>query len=86
MPVISVFYGMIIKIYHNDHNPPHFHVEYGSKEAWVEIHTGQTIGDKFSPRLSKDIEKWRKLYKPKLLKAWNDAQNHKIPKRIKPLE
>jgi len=29
MPEISRFYGIIIKMYYDDHNPPHFHVEYG---------------------------------------------------------
>ncbi len=30
MPIVSAFYGMLIRIYHADHNPPHFHVQYGN--------------------------------------------------------
>jgi hypothetical protein len=29
MPVISMFFGLIIRMYYKDHNPPHIHVEYG---------------------------------------------------------
>ena len=28
MPTICVFYGILIKMYWNNHAPPHFHVEY----------------------------------------------------------
>jgi len=32
MPEISRFYGIVIKVFHNDHHPPHFHAEYGEDE------------------------------------------------------
>jgi len=39
MPEISRFYGIIIKMYFNEHNPPHFHVEYQGFKAKIEINT-----------------------------------------------
>lgn len=39
MPEISRFYGIVIKMYYNDHAPPHFHAEYGSAEIVVDINT-----------------------------------------------
>ena len=39
MPAISRFFGIIIKMYFNDHNPPHFHAEYGEHEAVYVIET-----------------------------------------------
>ena len=33
MPIISRFYGIIIAMYFNDHNPPHFHAKYAGMEA-----------------------------------------------------
>ncbi len=39
MPEISRFYGIIIRMYYDDHNPPHFHALYGDDEAWVNINT-----------------------------------------------
>ena len=28
MPEISLFYGIRVTMYYDDHNPPHFHAEY----------------------------------------------------------
>jgi hypothetical protein len=33
MPRISEFFGVLIYMYYNDHAPPHFHAEYGGREA-----------------------------------------------------
>ena len=86
MPIISIFYGLIIRMYHADHSPPHFHVQYGEKDIIVEISSGKILKGNISPRLKRLIEEWRKLYKSELQKAWDDIQNLKQPKRIKPLE
>ena len=39
MPEICRFYGIIIRMYYDDHNPPHFHAVYGDDEASVNINT-----------------------------------------------
>jgi hypothetical protein len=33
MPTISMFYGMLIQMYWDDHAPPHFHAIYGDHQA-----------------------------------------------------
>lgn len=33
MPTISMFYGIVIRMYYDDHNPPHFHAFFGEYEA-----------------------------------------------------
>jgi hypothetical protein len=33
MPIISTFFGIIIRMYFGDHNPPHFHVEFQGEKA-----------------------------------------------------
>lgn len=86
MPILAVFYGMIIRMYHADHNPPHFHVQYGEQDVLIEIRTGKVLAGKLAPRLKRDVEKWRKLHRDKLLLAWEDTQAFKTPKRIKPLD
>jgi hypothetical protein len=35
MPEISRFFGIVIKMYFDDHNPPHFHAEYGKFETLI---------------------------------------------------
>ena len=37
MPEISLFYGIKITMYWDDHNPPHFHAEYGKYKAIFDI-------------------------------------------------
>ena len=37
MPEIALFYGIRITMYYDDHNPPHFHVEYNGKKALIDI-------------------------------------------------
>jgi hypothetical protein len=39
MPEICRFYGIIIRMFYDDHNPPHFHAFYGDDEAWININT-----------------------------------------------
>ena len=37
MPTISAFYGILIRMFFNDHPPPHFHARYNKFEATIEI-------------------------------------------------
>ena len=37
LPTISTFYGIVIRMFFNDHSPPHFHARYGEFEATVDI-------------------------------------------------
>jgi len=39
VPEISRFFGILIKIFFEDHNPPHFHAEYGDRMALIDIRT-----------------------------------------------
>jgi len=43
MPEVSRFYGIIIKMFFNDHLPPHFHAEFGEFRAMIGINTGEII-------------------------------------------
>ena len=43
MPEISLFYGIRVTMYYNDHMPPHFHAEYNGHKALVDINNIQVI-------------------------------------------
>lgn len=86
MPIVSTFFGIIIRLFHSDHNPPHFHAAYGSDEAIIEIRTGKILGGKLPPTCKKLVEEWRKLHVIELEKAWDLVSSMKIPKKIKGLE
>ena len=44
MPEISNFYGIIIYMFPQEHNPPHFHVKYNEFKASIDIRTGTITG------------------------------------------
>lgn len=66
MPEISRFYGIIIKMYFGDHNPPHFHVEYGDAEALISINTLGVIQGKLPPRVMGMVAEWAALHHDEL--------------------
>ncbi len=43
MPTLSVFYGILIQMFWNDHAPPHFHALYAEDEALIDIGTLQVL-------------------------------------------
>jgi len=85
MPEISRFYGIIIKMYFNEHNPPHFHIEYQDYEAIVNIETGELTG-KMSRRALGLVYDWLDQNKEALLENWKRIEERKPLNRIKPLE
>jgi hypothetical protein len=50
MPTISAFYGILIRMFFNDHAPPHFHARYGEFEATIDIDTLEVLEGKLPPR------------------------------------
>jgi hypothetical protein len=51
LPEISRFFGIILAMYYNDHEPPHFHARYAGKEALVEIETLSIMDGRLPPRV-----------------------------------
>lgn len=85
MPQISRFFGIIVSMYFDDHNPPHFHARYGEFEAIIAISDFSVIeGDIPSRALGLVIE-WASLHKKELLVDWELVKNYKSPKAIEPL-
>lgn len=77
---------MIVRMYHSDHNPPHFHAQYGDLEAIMEIGTGKILHGRLPARLRRLLREWTKLRRRELDRAWKEAQAHRLPGRIKPIE
>ncbi|MBK7963549.1 MAG: DUF4160 domain-containing protein [Bdellovibrionales bacterium] len=86
MPIVSIFFGIVIRLYHGDHNPPHFHAGYGDFEAIIEIKSGKVIEGKLPPKATKLVEEWRRKNLSELNSAWAAVAALKAPKRIKGLE
>lgn len=85
MPEISRFLGIVIAMFHREHNPPHFHAYYGHKMIIVEIETGRVAG-KFPRRaLTHVLESWLQ-HREELLANWELATRKQPLKKIEPLE
>ena len=85
MPEISRFYGIVIKMFYNDHAPPHFHAQYGDNEALVNIDTLAMIAGKLTPRAAGLVMEWAALHQAELRKVWDQARNAQPLDRVNPL-
>ena len=85
MPEISRFFGIIIRIYFDDHPPPHFHALYGDHEVTIAIATGEVNGN-FPKRALAHVQEWRTLHREELMDTWTLARASKPLPRIEPLE
>jgi hypothetical protein len=61
MPEVSRFYGIVIKIFYDDHNPPHFHADYGEYEVLVSINTLAIMGGRLPARAFGMVAEWASL-------------------------
>lgn len=86
MPEISRFYGIIIKMFFADHNPPHFHVLYNDFAAIVEIDTLSIIEGKLPPRALGMTMEWASIHQDELKAFWDTASRMEPIGKIQPLE
>jgi uncharacterized protein DUF4160 len=75
MPIISNFFGIIIRMFFNEHAPPHFHVEYAEYKASVTIQTLEVIEGKLSRRAQELVLDWAELHKRNCWKTGSFAVN-----------
>jgi len=83
MPVISYFFGIYIRMYHDDHNPPHFHAEYQGHEALINIRNGEIMEGKLPKKAMKIIREWTDENRDSLLINWDKAVELEPLERIK---
>ena len=58
MPEISRFFGIIIKMFYDEHNPPHFHAEFQAKKAVFDFLGNILVGDLGSKTAVKLVREW----------------------------
>jgi len=73
MPEISRFLGIIITMYFNEHNPPHFHVRYNEYRASVEIKTLNVISGVLPARVRGLVDEWAEIHRDELLEIWENG-------------
>lgn len=86
MPQISRFFGIIISMYFNDHNPPHFHAQYGDEECLIEIEGLTVIEGKIPSRALGMVIEWATLYQNEIVSNWEKARRLEPLEKILPLQ
>jgi hypothetical protein len=85
MPEISRFYGLVVMMFFNEHNPPHFHVTYGEYKIIVDLNDEVVHG--FMPKRALTLLfEWMELHKDELLANWDKCQRGITPDKIEPLK
>jgi hypothetical protein len=89
MPVISMFYGIIVQLFFFDndrHNLPHIHVRYAEFKASINIETGEILAGDFPKKQLKLVQAWIEIHRDELLANWLLALEGNTPFRIDPLK
>ena len=82
MPVITRFFGIVVKMYPNDHTPPHFHAIYGEYIGVIDIKTLEMLEGDLSNRAYKLVKEWAEKHQDDLMQIWNT----KLFKKLEGLE
>jgi len=85
MPTISMFFGILIRMFNDEHNPPHFHAIYSGKKAMFNFE-GDIIEGTLPQKQVRLIQAWTEIHREELEANWELAINGEVPFKIKPLE
>ena len=89
MPIVSMFYGLVVMMYFMDkkqHNFPHIHVRYGEMEAVIRIPDGELIEGELPSNKMKLINAWIEIHQEDLMADWQLAVNGNEIFKIDPLK
>ncbi len=78
MPVIYRLFGIVIKMYYDDHVPPHFHAEEAEKVGVFTINNLQMIEGNLSTKSQKIVIDWAKKHQNALQIMWDTQQINKL--------
>lgn len=89
MPIISMFYGIVIRMYFFDdkqHHVPHVHAEYAGQRGVFDILEGGVLAGALPAGKATLVQAWIEIHREELLAAWNLAVNGEEVFRIEPLK
>ena len=81
MPVLSRFYGIIIRMYfqQSEHNPPHIHALYGEDMAAIDIQNGEILEGHLPPKALLMVREWMSIHQKALLHIWETQEFESLP-------
>ncbi|MFH1077599.1 MAG: DUF4160 domain-containing protein [Pseudomonadota bacterium] len=88
MPIISMFYGIIIRLYLLDnkhHHLPHIHAKYAEFETSIDIEDGEVLAGELPRKQLRLVQAWIELHRDELLADWELVVSGENPYKIDPL-
>ncbi len=89
MPILSMFYGIVIRMFYADnkqHHVPHIHAEFGGSKAVFGIQDGKLLAGKFPNSKSRLVQAWIEIHREELFADWQLAVNSEEVFKIDPLK
>ena len=86
MPTIAYFLGIAVRMFYNDHDPPHFHARYQGYRARILISSGEVIDGRMPPTVARLLKEWTALRREALMRNWHLARTEGQLERIGGLE
>lgn len=86
MPIISMFFGVVIKMFYREHRPPHVHVEHQGQKAVFDFQGNLTEGQISSRTAVRLVKEWILLHAQELDENWNKMEAGEQLNQIQPLE
>jgi len=78
MPEICRFLGIVISMYFDEHNPPHFHVRYNEYRAVISIRNLNVLDGHLPAKVRGLVEEWAEQHQDELLMMWETKEFHKL--------
>ena len=85
MPTISDFFGIVIRMFFDEHAPPHFHAQYGEFKAIIDLQKLTLMKGKLPRRSLELVLDWAELHQTELLHNWALCEQKIQPYKIEPL-
>ncbi len=88
MPVISMFYGIVIRMFFFDvdrHKAPHIHVQYAEQKAVLSLPDGVVLEGEIKAAKLKLVQAWIEIHKDELMADWRLAVEGQAVFKIEPL-
>jgi hypothetical protein len=82
MPTIAYFYGVMIQMYYDEHEPPHFHARYGGAKAVVRLSDGEIIAGELPPTAARMVRQWALARRNELQDNWHRARAHQPLEKV----
>jgi hypothetical protein len=86
VPIISVFFGIVVRMFYKEHEPAHFHAEYQGQHGKFDFDGHQVVGNVQSGTALRLIAEWGALHRVELERNWDRMKTGRPLERIEPLD